>query len=428
MNRTVRFITTSPPAPGISGDRIRMFSLIRQLTLRGWDVRVWSLVAENEPEGIAEDLQGQSCDVVLFRQTVTRWQRVARFLGSAARGRAYHHAWFASAAGQREAAEWLSDVGDEPIVVQQLFMMPFVPQSLFPQVVLDTHNLEFARMRSIADGDGRWLRRLAARAQVGPVLRYEESLARRVALLLAVSDEEQMAFEVMAPGRVRLVPNGVDVHAVSPLVAPPRSTRLLFLGSLSYSPNLDAVRYFSTDISRLLTDSGAHLAVVGSNPNGAIRSLLSKSRIPTTLEGFVRDLGPAFRDSRMMVVPLRHGAGTRLKILEALARGLPVVTTTIGAEGIGVVDREHVLIADDPHEFAVAVRQLLLDDELWVKLSVAGRRFVLQRFDWDLIGVAIDEAIRDVADELAERHGPPPSDRSTGPTEEGARGRCSKRT
>jgi glycosyltransferase involved in cell wall biosynthesis len=99
-----------------------------------------------------------------------------------------------------------------------------------------------------------------------------------------------------------------------------------------------------------------------------------------------------------MVVPLRHGGGTRLKILEAMAWGLPVVTTSIGAEGLGLVDGQTALIADDPAAFAAAVRRATTDDDLWRDLSTAGRAFVLERYDWLDIARGFEDVMSEVAD------------------------------
>ena len=271
MSRAIRFVTSGPPAPGIGGDRIRMFHLIRQLARRGWDVRVWSLVTADEPDGFANVLQAECTEIVLAPRDVTTTQRLARFIFNTAIRRSYQRDWFTSPSTVRSAADWLSDAEAEPIVVQQLFMLPFVPLRLRRNVLLDTHNLEATRARSIADGDGQRLRRLAARAQVGPVARHERCAVRSVALSLAVSADERDAFELMAPGRVRLVPNGVDSRATVPATPTTSSSGLLFLGSLSYSPNVDAIRYFSDEISPLLLDSRAQLSVVGSSPSQAVR-------------------------------------------------------------------------------------------------------------------------------------------------------------
>jgi glycosyltransferase involved in cell wall biosynthesis len=96
-----------------------------------------------------------------------------------------------------------------------------------------------------------------------------------------------------------------------------------------------------------------------------------------------------------MIVPLRHGAGTRLKILEAMAWGLPVITTSIGGAGLGLVNDTHALIADEPSAFAAAVERIVRDDALWARLSAAGRALVEERYSWSQIGDRLDAAIRD---------------------------------
>jgi glycosyltransferase involved in cell wall biosynthesis len=115
------------------------------------------------------------------------------------------------------------------------------------------------------------------------------------------------------------------------------------------------------------------------------------------VRGFVPDLADVFRTHRAMIVPLRHGGGTRLKILEALAWGLPVVSTSLGAAGLGLVDGQHALIADDAPSFARAIQRLFDDDVLWAQLSRNGRALVEQRFRWDRIGDALVDAIEELA-------------------------------
>jgi glycosyltransferase involved in cell wall biosynthesis len=219
-----------------------------------------------------------------------------------------------------------------------------------------------------------------------------------VGCVLAVSDAEAAAFEPIAVGRVRVVPNGVDVAGISPLSAPPASRDVLFLGSLGYGANRDAVRYFATDIAPHLAGSGIRLTVVGSNPERDVYDAAAGAAVPVTVTGFVPNVAPYFAMSRAMIVPLRHGAGTRLKILEALAWGLPVVTTSIGGAGLDLIDGTHALIADDPPRFAAAVRRLLDDDPLWWRLSRAGRALVEARYAWSGIGDALDAAAREVSD------------------------------
>jgi glycosyltransferase involved in cell wall biosynthesis len=232
------------------------------------------------------------------------------------------------------------------------------------------------------------------------VERYERDALSSVGCVLAVSTAEARAFERIAPGRVRVVPNGVDVAGITPVSKPSASHDLLFLGSLSYSANRDAVRYFAAEIAPLLSGSGVSLTVVGSDPGKAVHEVAERAPLPVSVAGYVRDIGPYFSTSRAMIVPLRHGAGTRLKILEALAWGLPVVTTSIGGAGLNLANGTHALIADEPSAFAAAVQRLLRDDALWTQLSTAGRALVEEHYAWTRIGDVLDEAVREIGERV----------------------------
>ena len=304
---------------------------MRELKARGWGVRIWSLVGPSEPDGFGEALREVADEVVLVPSEITKGRRIAQLVGDTITRRAFQAHWFWSSATAHSAATWLADGADNPIFVEQLYMYPFVPGPMRNHIALDTQNHEAARMRSIAISEGGIGRRSAARLQVGPVARFERDVLGQVGCVLAVSETEADAFEPMAPGRVRLIPNGVDVAAITPLARPTVSRDLMFLGSLGYGANIDAVRYFSEDIAPLLSDSDTTLTVVGGGGDSAVHQAAERGAIPIKVAGFVPDLAPVFRASRLMVVPLRHGGGTRLKILEALAWGLPVVTTSLGA-------------------------------------------------------------------------------------------------
>ena len=397
-DRSARFLTHSPPSPGISGDRIRVFNLARALKASGWTVRVWSLFGPDEPAGSADGLRAIVDEVVLVpRDPSVRRREFQLALDTLVRRALYPH-WFWSDRTARAATEWLADAGSEPLFVEQLYMYPCVPGRLLTRVVLDTQNHETSRMRGISRDEGNVGRRSIARLQVGPVERYEREAVQSVGRVVAVSDIEAAEFERLAPGRVRLVPNGVDVVGIAPISAPPASRTLLFLGSLSYSANVDAVRHFATDIAPHLLKSGATLTVVGSSPTASVYEAASRAPLPVTVVGYARDLRHHYLMSRAMIVPLRHGGGTRLKILEALAWGLPVVTTSIGAAGLGLTPGRHALVADSPQAFGAAVEMLLDDDGLWRRLSVAGREFVEERYDWRHIGAMFEAVMAEVAD------------------------------
>jgi glycosyltransferase involved in cell wall biosynthesis len=153
---------------------------------------------------------------------------------------------------------------------------------------------------------------------------------------------------------------------------------------MGYEPNDDAVLYFCRDILPIIrrTVPGVELWIVGRDPTPAVRALASDT---VHVSGRVDDVVPYYERSAVAIVPLRAGGGTRLKILEAMALGRPVVTTTIGCEGLDVRDNEHVLIADTAESFAARTVQLINSPELWQAIAARARELVVNQYDWDAI-------------------------------------------
>jgi glycosyltransferase involved in cell wall biosynthesis len=151
------------------------------------------------------------------------------------------------------------------------------------------------------------------------------------------------------------------------------------------------------EILPAVQDRNARITVVGGGPSRAIRLEADSAALPTEVTGRVPSTEPYFRRSRLMAVPLRFGGGTRLKILESLARGVPVLSTAVGCEGLGLRHEHDVVIADDPRGFAEWIDRLLTDDELCTSLARNGRWTVEQRFDWSAIGDRLEEALLEIA-------------------------------
>jgi glycosyltransferase involved in cell wall biosynthesis len=200
--------------------------------------------------------------------------------------------------------------------------------------------------------------------------------------------------------RISVVPNAVDAALYRADFGPVEPDTLVFSGALSYRPNEDAMRYFSSEIfPRVLAAlPNARLRITGARP-ARLSSLLEHPRVEHT--GYVPDVRPIVAQSSAAIVPLRLGGGTRLKILEAMALGTPVVSTSKGAEGLAVTPGEDVLLADTPDSFAQAIIRVLGWPQLRQQLSKGGRRLVETRYDWARVGGELLRLLEDVSAEVA---------------------------
>jgi len=215
--------------------------------------------------------------------------------------------------------------------------------------------------------------------------RWEPCYAERFGRCITVSEADRRLLRTVNPRlQVDVVANGVDTKVYQPLPQEGTSPSLLFIGKMSYRPNGDAVLYFCREIlpriRRMIGE--VEMWIVGKDPLPEVRQLNGDGVYVT---GRVDDVVPYYSRSTACVVPLRAGGGTRLKILEAMALGRPVVSTSVGAEGLDVVDGEHLLIADSPEQFAEKTVRLLTDRALYQRITTNARQLVVTRYDWDAI-------------------------------------------
>ena len=222
---------------------------------------------------------------------------------------------------------------------------------------------------------------------------FERRVMRRadwVALVTELDAEQVRAWGVE---RTSLVENGVDVDQFVPLEGKCDSDEVLFLAALDWYPNLDALDYLLEDILPLVRQASptARLRIVGRRPPAGLKERIA--RCPEAeLVGEVADVRPFLARAAVVVVPLRIGGGSRIKILEALAMGKAIVSTSVGAEGLAVTDRVHLLLADAPSDFAAQTARLLKSPEERLRLGENGRRLVVERYGWDQIARTLEWA------------------------------------
>lgn len=224
--------------------------------------------------------------------------------------------------------------------------------------------------------------------------RVESRAGRSGDLCILVSEEDRRAFLKLAPHAKTLVlPNGIDTSATQFLEEPGGEGTILFVGSFQYPPNVDAVLYFYREIFPLVRKElpGTRWLVAGSNPPEAFRPLSEAPGIE--VRGFVEDLKSLYREVSAVVAPLRIGSGSRLKILEAMAWGRPVVSTPVGCEGLEVKEGTNIMIGSTPGKFAEILLQVLKDNGLARRIGREGRKLVEEKYSWEKIQEKIQSQI-----------------------------------
>src|SRR5438093_1725277 len=298
----------------------------------------------------------------------------------------YAIAKYRSPGMRRELGARASSGAADALVCDFLFPSINVPDDLPCATLLFQHNVEaliWKRHWTLARDP---LSRRYLREQWRRMRAFESGECRRYGHVVVVSpeDRELVAREYGVPG-VSVVPTGVDTESFRRTGKGPRDPRgMVFTGSLDWIPNEDAVRYCVEEILPRIRQAvpDATLTVVGRNPSPALIAL--GQREPGLLvTGRVDDVRPYMERAALYIVPLRIGGGTRLKIFEAMAMGLPVISTRVGAEGLPVTDDRDIVLADSPAQFASAAVRLLTDERRARTLGAEASRMVRERAGWD---------------------------------------------
>lgn len=271
-------------------------------------------------------------------------------------------------------------------------------QSDRPILVLDIDDLESEKMSRLVALD-RWcsLRKYLGLLEFLKLKVYERQILQRFDCVLVCSEKDGLCLGrgYQLP-RVEVFSNGADIDdCVLPTEARDDGQTLVFLGAMNYQPNEDAALYFIESILPLIRERlpGVRLIVAGKSPSLRLRTLHNGHDLLVT--GYVEEKRQLFSLCTVFIVPLRIGGGTRLKILEAMAFGKPVVSTTIGCEGINTIPGENILVADSPQDFTAACLGLLADETRRLALGRAGRELVERSYRWEAIRDGYVKALQD---------------------------------
>ena len=272
------------------------------------------------------------------------------------------------------------------------------PGERIPPLVVDSHNIDYDLARQYARAGGSLLHRLYAEANWRKLRREELGTYRNAdgVYLCSVADEQRLLDQI--PGaRTMVIPNAADVdfYKPRPTDPPPDGRTVVFFGLLSYKPNIDGAIHFIKEIWPRIADANpqARCKIIGGSPPPQLLALAGP-RVEFT--GFVPDLRPHLAAAAAVVVPLRLGGGTRLKIVEAMAMGKAIVSTTLGAEGIEAVPGRDLLLEDQPEDFANAVNRLLAEPGLAARIGNSARQLSEARYAWSGAAQTLESFYRQI--------------------------------
>ncbi|HEX9146054.1 MAG TPA: glycosyltransferase, partial [Candidatus Binatia bacterium] len=265
--------------------------------------------------------------------------------------------------------------------------------------ILNVHNAESDVARqSMRRGKG--LAKLVHGLRWKIYERYERKFLPKYDLLLASSEVDADFYRRLAPNtKTIVIPNAIDTDGLIPLGAPEQPFSLIYPGRMDYAPNAEAVEIFCRQIMPRIVEElpAARFYIVGKNPPRAVRELASDQVVVT---GYVDDVLPYWRKASALVVPLSIGGGTRIKILEAMALGRPVVSTSKGCEGLEVAHQKHLFIADGPKEFAECVIRVLRNPDQFYEIVLAARRLVEEKYSFTALAAMLQAALGESGNEM----------------------------
>ena len=373
--------------PVDTGGKIRSYNILRHLA-RSHDVTLLSYYGGRKDQAyeaeIARELPGAET-VHTAALDGTALAQSLDYLRLVFQSAPFAVSKFTHPAVKRVVGSWTATRKFDVAVCDFLSASLNFPSTLTTPTVLFQHNVETALWQRLAATESNLVRRFVYKIEFRKMANYERATLRKFHHVVAVSDHDRQQMLAMDPScLIEVVPTGVDTEKYT--VAPPADAippRIVFLGSMDWEPNIDAVTYFCRDIFPRIRAQfpAAIFQIVGRNPHVSVRQLASKA---VQVTGTVLSVAEYLRGATLVVVPLRIGGGTRLKIFEAMATGKAVVSTSIGAEGLAVQNGRDLILADDAAAFAEATVRLLSDAALRRQYEEAAARLAA-RYDWSNI-------------------------------------------
>lgn len=422
-------LTQVLPYPIDAGPKVRAYYVLRHLAERGHEVTLVSFVRDDDSEDHIEHLRSFCRAVHTVPMRRSRIKDVRYLTRSLLTGESFIIARDTDQGMHRLVARLLAEEQVDIIHADQLWMAQYAIWGDGVKRVLDAHNAVCLIPQRLAEQESNPLKRWVLERERRALARYEGDICRRFDHVVAVTEEDR---EILAglhspqstkrSGKGRgscaptsssslsalrdlrgetvtvgnhftVIPICVDPAEKQPVRPSPIARRVLILGTMFYPPNVEGALWFAREVFPLVLRDvvDAKLTIIGKNPPPSVRHLGESLGSNVEITGYVEDPTPYLEETAAFLVPLHAGGGMRVKILDAWCWGIPIVSTTVGAEGIDVYDGENILIGDDAAAFARAVVRVMKDPDLAQRLRDHGREWVGERYNWRTVYHKWDE-------------------------------------
>ncbi len=387
----VLFISQYVPYPPNSGTRIRAYYLLQRLARYG-PVTLLHYTRSDAESAQAEALRPFCEHIVSIPLRRSRSLDIWRLVRSLFMRTPFFILRDDSRFMRRAVFDLANEMDFGVVHADQLNMAQFAELVGDAARVVDNHNVLLLLLTRMSATEPNPIMKVALRVDAAKMRSYERKMFTRFDAVLAASEPDAREIRGLGGEECKpvVVPIGIDCEAMTPILRKPGATDILSVASMGYPPNEDGLIWFVRPVFPLVSERlpGIKLRIVGDKPGRKVQALTADASVVVT--GYVEDLQSVVAQSAVFVVPLRSGSGMRVKILNAFAQGIPVVSTTIGCEGIDAIDGEHLLLADTPEAFRDAVIRVIQSPVLGDHLVRSARRLVESSYSWQTVYSSLD--------------------------------------
>lgn len=380
------FVANRVPYPPFRGDKLKIWNLANRLQKQN-ELHLITIAQTREELQYADELKKVFTTVEIYY--LPKWKSILNAMLAVFGRLPFQVAYFKSSAFSRKLKDRLDSEHFDAIHVQHLRMAQYFEGGVPVNAILDLPDAFSLYWQRRAINAGKVWMRIFAGMEYKRLLSYEQKTLPSFTLNLVCSDEDCTYLRDRTTAELDVLPNGVDTSVYFPRQKNSgEKNRVLFTGNMDYEPNVDAVEYFVKTIWPAVVKKvpDAKFIIAGQRPVQRVQKLAASN---VQITGFVPNMADEYAKARVVVAPLRFGAGTQNKVLEALAMGIPVVCNRVGFKGLEIQSGEGAILAETAEDFSMHVVDLLLNDENWMKISGAGAQIISSRFSWDAVATKL---------------------------------------